>query len=193
MEHLIETDLADLLGTLPCEFELNSCRAKFLILHLCCHTLEMSSDRHCRYHISNFLQHACDVHCFFFFYTAPPWCINPFLEGHPQHFNFIEVKKPLEKVFDFWHNPDHSRMLPLTLHLGGNAQPEKLRFKDVEVEANTKLRLLVGVWLEMQVLSVDPQGMMVMVGSQLMRADRHEGLKKKKMWVVSLVFGIFGI
>lgn len=42
MEHLIETDLADLLGTLPCEFELNSCRAKFLILHLCCHTLQMS-------------------------------------------------------------------------------------------------------------------------------------------------------
>lgn len=27
----------------------------------------------------------------------------------------FRVKKPLEKVFDFWHNPDHSRMLPLTL------------------------------------------------------------------------------
>ena len=120
MEHLIETDLADVLGTLPCEFELNSCRAKFLILHLCCHTLQMSSDRHCRSYISKFLHHACDFHCFFFS-THTPWCINPFLEGHPQRSNFIEVKKPLEKVFDFWHNPDHSRMLPLTLHLGGNA------------------------------------------------------------------------
>lgn len=92
----------------------------------------MSSDRHCRYHISKFVQHACDFHCFF--YTASPWCINPFLEGHNISSPiFVEVKKPLEKVFDFWHNPDHSRMLPLTLHLGGNAQPEKLRFKDVEV------------------------------------------------------------
>ena len=45
MEHLTETDLAVLFGTLPYEFELNSFRAKSLILHLCCHTLQMSTDK----------------------------------------------------------------------------------------------------------------------------------------------------
>ena len=74
MEHLTETDLAVLFGTLPYEFELNSFRAKSLILHLCCVVIlyrclliYLVSYRYCRYHISNLFKHAFDFHrCFCF-------------------------------------------------------------------------------------------------------------------------------